>query len=135
MVKLLHKDLSYIIRGIAFEIRKTYGLGHKERLYQKAFAEELDFRKVNYEKEKSIKIISPKTRKLIGAYRPDFIVEDKIIIELKSLNNIPEGMIDQLYSYLRNSKYELGFFINFCSEGVDITRIIYTNDKKYVDRI
>ncbi|MFC1643477.1 GxxExxY protein [Chlamydiota bacterium] len=135
MVKLLHEELSYKLRGIAFEIKKTYGLGHKEKVYQKAFAEELDIRRIDYENEKSIKIISPKTKKLIGTYRPDFIVEDKIIIELKSLNNIPDGMIDQLYGYLRNSKYELGFFINFCSEDVVITRIIYTNDKKHVNRI
>jgi hypothetical protein len=39
-------------------------------------------------------------------------------------------MINQLYSYLRNSRYELGFLINFSSGGVDIERVIYTNDKK-----
>jgi len=41
-----------------------------------------------------------------------------------------QEMIDQLYSYLRNSEYELGFLINFGSGGVDIRRVIYTNDRK-----
>jgi GxxExxY protein len=129
-VNLLYEDLSYQIRGAAIEIRKQFGCGHKEVLYQRAFAEELNLRKVKYEREKPIKIFSPKTFKLIGSYQPDFIVEDKIIIELKALEQMPRRMIDQLYSYLRNSNYELGFLINFKSDGVNMKRIIYTNDRK-----
>ncbi|OHB57777.1 MAG: hypothetical protein A2173_00110 [Planctomycetes bacterium RBG_13_44_8b] len=129
-VDLLHKELSYQIRGAAIEVKKNYGPGHKEVLYQRAFAEELNLRGMNYEREKPIKIYSPKTKKLIGSYQPDFIIDNKIIIELKALEKLPKIMIDQLYSYLRNSKFELGFLINFNSNGVDIKRLIYTNDRK-----
>ena len=129
-VDLLYKELSYQIRGAAIEVRKNYGSGHKEVLYQRAFAEELSLRKIKYEQEKSIKIHSPKTSKVIGSYQPDFIIEDKIIVELKALEQLPKKMIDQLYSYLRNSRYELGFLVNFGSDGVDIKRVIYTNDRK-----
>ncbi|MBN1787250.1 MAG: GxxExxY protein [Sedimentisphaerales bacterium] len=129
-VNLLYEELSYQIRGAAIEIRKQFGCGHKEVLYQRAFAEELSLRKIKYEQEKSIKVYSPKTRKVMGSYRPDLIVENKIIIELKALEQMPRRFIDQLYSYLRNSKYELGFLINFNSEGADIKRVIYTNDMK-----
>jgi len=129
-VDLLYKDLSYRIRGAAIEVRKNYGTGHKEILYQRAFAEELGLRKIKYEREKPIKICSPKTGKVMGSYQPDFIVENKIIIELKALEKIPHKMTDQLYGYLRNSVYELGFFINFRSSGVSIKRVIYTNDRK-----
>jgi len=129
-VNLLYKKLSYEIRGAAIEVKKNYGPGHKEMLYQRAFAEELGLRKINYEREKPISIYSPKTKKIIGSYQPDFVVEDKIIVELKALEQMPRKMINQLYSYLRNSKYELGFLINFNSGGVDIKRVIYTNDKK-----
>lgn len=129
-VNLLYEELSYQIRGAAIEIRKQFGCGHKEIVYQRAFAEELDLRKIKYEREKPIKIYSPKTIKVIGSYQPDFIVEDKIIIELKALEQMPKKMRDQLYGYLRNSTYELGFLINFKSNGVDIKRIIYTNDMK-----
>ncbi|MGB8226952.1 MAG: GxxExxY protein [Sedimentisphaerales bacterium] len=129
-INLLYEELSYQIRGCALEIKKNYGLGHKEILYQRAFAEELDLRKIKYEREKPIKIYSPKTIKVIGSYRPDFVIEDKIIVELKALEQMPRKMSDQLYSYLRNSAYELGFLINFRSDGVNIKRIIYTNDRK-----
>jgi GxxExxY protein len=129
-VNLLYEDLSYQIRGAAFGVRKNYGPGHKEVLYQRAFDEELNIRKIKYVREKPIKIYSPVSGKIIGSYQPDFIVDDKIIIELKALEKISKKMIDQLYSYLRNSIYQLGFFINYGTDGVDIKRVIYTNDKK-----
>ncbi len=127
---LLYKDLSYQIQGAAMEVRKNFGSGHKESLYQNAFAEELELRNIKFGKEKSIKIYSPKTKKLIGLYRPDFIVDEKIIIELKAVEKIPKLFINQLYDYLRNSKYELGYFINFASPKLYIKRVIFTNDKK-----
>jgi GxxExxY protein len=129
-VTLLYEELSYQIRGAAIEVRKNYGLGHKERLYQRAFDEELTLRGIQYQREKSIRIYSPKTKRVIGSYQPDFIVEDKIIIELKALGQVPRNVADQIYSYLRNSWYELGFLINFGADGVDIKRVIYTNDRK-----
>ncbi len=129
-VDLLYKELSYEIRGAAIEVKKNYGLGHKEVLYQRVFAEELSLRGLNYEREKSIRIYSPKTKKVIGAYQPDFVVEDKIIVEIKALEQLPSQKINQLYSYLRNGRYELGFLINFGSGSVAIKRVIYTNDRK-----
>jgi len=135
MADLLHKELSYQIQGVAFEVRNNYGLGHKEKLYQTAFAEELTLRNIIFEKEKHIAIYSPKTSKKVGTYQPDFIIDGKIIdgkiiVELKAVYPYPAKFIDQLYSYLRNSVYELGYFINFSSPELYIKRIIYTNDRK-----
>lgn len=127
---LLYEELSYKIRGCAMEVRKNYGPGHKEALYQNAFAEELVASGISFKREKSIRIYSPKTGRNIGSYRPDFTVEDKIIIETKAMELVPRRMIDKLFDYLRNSKYELGFFINFGGSRLYIKRIIYTNDRK-----
>jgi len=127
---LLYGDLTYKIRGAAMEVRKNFGPGHKETIYSNAFAEELAFQGLNFEREKTIRIYSPKTGKAIGNYRPDFLVESKIIIEVKAVDLIPKNFIDQLYSYLRNSEYQLGIFINFKSPRLYMKRIIYTNDRK-----
>jgi GxxExxY protein len=127
---LLYEDLSYELRGSAIEVRKSFGPGHKEIIYQNAFAEELVSRGLKFEKEKSIRIYSPKTGKFIGLYKPDFIIEDKVIVEIKAVDIVPKNFIDQLYSYLRNSEYQLGIFINFKSPELYIKRIIYTNDRK-----
>lgn len=128
--ELLYKALSYEIHGAAIEVRKNFGPGHKEKLYQNAYAEELDLRSITYEKEKNIAIVSPKTGKKIGAYQPDFLVENKVIVELKAQYPYPQKLIDQLYDYLRNSRYELGYFINFAAPTLFVKRIIYTNDHK-----
>lgn len=130
MVKLLYEDLSYQIRGTAFSVKKKYGLGHKEILYQRAFAQEFDNRNITYEKEKKIQIYSPDTGKVICYYQPDFLVEGKIIVELKARELLPKSDKDRIYSYLRNSIYELGFFINYSGRDVEIKRIIYSNVNK-----
>jgi len=127
---LLYEDLTYEIRGAAIEVRKSFGPGHKEVIYQNAFAEELSSRGLEFEREKAIKVYSPKTGKFIGLYRPDFVIGGKVIVEIKAVDFIPKNFIDQLYSYLRNSEYQLGIFINFKSQKLYIKRIIYTNDRK-----
>ena len=54
----------------------------------------------------------------------------KIILETKAVENLANNLIDQLFDYLRNSKYELGYFINFSGPKLYMKRVIYTNDKK-----
>jgi len=129
MDDLLHQDLSYLIRGIIFEIRNNYGPGQKESIYQNLFKELLEQKNVNYEKEKSINIFSPNNKK-VGIYRPDFVIDGKIIIEIKSSRFTAKVDEKQIYYYLRNSKYEIGFLINFSTPKLYIKRIIYTNDRK-----
>lgn len=103
---MLYEKLSYEIRGSAIAVRKNFGPGHKEEVYQRALAEELSSKSIEFKKEEPIEIFSPKSGKVVGSYRPDFIIEDKIILELKALKVIPKTMV-------RNSAFELGFLINF----------------------
>ena len=112
------------------EVRKIYGPGHKEKVYNNAIEELLQRDKIKFLREINIDIYSPITGKIIGAYRPDFIIENKIILELKAVDKIPSNFIDQIYSYLKVSDYELGIFVNFRSPNLYIKRIIYTNDRK-----
>ena len=130
MAELLYKELSYGLQGIFMEVRKNFGPGHKEIVYQNAIAEELKAGGIFFEKEKNIRIYSPKTGKSVGNYRVDFLIDDKIIVEVKAIDFIPKNFVDQIFSYLKNSKYELGYFVNFRSPKLYIKRIIYTNDRK-----
>lgn len=127
---LLHKDLSYEIHGAAIEVRKDFGPGHKEKLYQDAFAMELKRKNIGFKKEPAIKIYSPKDGKYVGLYRPDFVVDEKIIIEMKAKEFVNQNEWKRVYDYLRNSKYELAYFINFASTRLFVKRIIFTNDRK-----
>ena len=129
MDKLLYGDLSYKLRGLFFQIRNTYGPGQKETIYQNLLADALRENKISFEKEKSINIYTP-NKKIAGTYKPDFIIDDKIIVEVKSSRCSTNVDEKQLYYYLRNSKYEIGFLVNFSTPKLYIKRVIYTNDRK-----
>ncbi len=121
--QLLFEDLTYKIRGAVFEVKKQLGLGHKEVIYQKAFAEELYRQNIMFEKEKFIDI--QYGSKKVGTYQPDFVVEDKIIVELKALPYVGEAHQKQLWSYLKGSRYKLVLLINFGNKDLEIRRVVY----------
>ena len=129
MGKLLHGELTYKLRGLFFDIRNTYGPGQKENIYGNLLAETLKENKIPFAKEKIINIYTP-NKKVAGTYKPDFVVDNKIIVEIKSSSYTTRVDEKQLYYYLRNSNYEIGLLVNFSTPKLYIKRIIYTNDKK-----
>jgi GxxExxY protein len=120
---LLYRDLSYILRGIAYDIHKELGSGHKEIVYQNALVEALNQKGLEFSREKQIDVRY--NNKKVGVYQPDFIVEDKIILELKALPYTSPKERKQLWNYLKGSSYKLGFLINFGTQKVDIQRVVY----------
>lgn len=120
---LLYEDITYKIRGAAFEVRKRLGLGHKENVYHNALAQEFSKNGLQFESEKSIGVFYD--GKKVGSYKPDFIIENKIIIELKALPEIGRPQTEQLWSYLKGSDYKLSLLINFSSKDLQIKRVVY----------
>ena len=120
---LLYEELTYKIRGAAFAVRKKIGLGHKEIIYQNALEEEFRNLGLNFTKEKIINILY--NGKKIGIYRPDFLVENKIIIEIKALPFISRNEEKQIWTYLKGSEYKLLLLINFSPQDVYFKRIVY----------
>ena len=128
--KFLYKELSYKLQGCFYNIRNEYGPGHKEAVYINLIKECLNDEKILCEKEKTINTYSSKTGKVVGTYRPDLVIDGRILVEVKSSRFTTKQDEKQLYFYLRNSKYEVGYLINFSTPKLYIKRIIYTNDKK-----
>jgi len=123
----LYEDLSYQIRGCAFSVYNVLGFGHKESVYQKAFALELKKKNILFEKEKALAITYD--GKPVGLYRPDFVVESKVLIELKAVPFMPKDHEVQLTYYLKGTDYKLGFLINFGAKRLDIRRRVWTPDQ------
>ncbi|MEK9201398.1 MAG: GxxExxY protein [Patescibacteria group bacterium] len=121
--KLLYEDLSYKIRGAAFGIYNILGSGHKESEYQNAFAQHLDKIGVAYVKEKHIAVTYE--NKKVGSYQPDFVIDNKIIVEIKALPFVGRIEKAQVQYYLKNSSYRLAMIVNFGSSPIHIERIIY----------
>lgn len=132
---LLYPELSYKVRGAIMSVSSKYGKGLKESIYQKALAEEFDKLGIKYGQQKRITIYSIETGKPLGVYVPDFVIEDKIILEIKATDFIILKDVEQQLSYLRASRYELGFLANFSTPKLYIKRSIYTNNRKPAFRV
>jgi len=127
---LLYPEISYKVQGSVFDIRNQYGPGQKEFVYHRLLEEKLKNENLSVEREKRINIYSQDSGKVVGTYQPDFLVEDKILLEIKSSNFTTKTDEKQLYFYLRNSGYELGYLINFSTPRLYVKRIVYSNTRK-----
>jgi len=100
------------IIGAAIEVHKQLGPGLLESAYQICLAREMELRGINFEREKPLPIIYKGTN-LDQGYRLDFLVEDSIIVELKSVKKLNEIHHAQTLSYLKLANLQLGLLLNF----------------------
>jgi GxxExxY protein len=119
--KVIYPELSYRLAGIAFEVYNDLGFGHKEVYYQRAFAAALETSKLSFEKEKVLEL-SYKDKQ-IGKYILDFVVDNKIVVELKVRPKLGYIHIQQVLSYLKQSGLKLAILIYFTKNGVKYRRI------------
>ena len=105
-------DLAYRIIGAGIEVHRAIGPGLLESTYQTCMIYELRLRGMKVESEQSIPV-RYKTLILDGRYRIDLIVDDTIIVELKSLETVLPVHHAQVLSYLRHTKKPLGLLMNF----------------------
>ena len=105
-------ELSYKIIGCAFDVHKALGPGLLESTYEKCMCYELEKLKIKYERQKALPI-KYKGILLDNSYRIDILVEDKIVIELKSVDILQPIHSAQLLTYLKLSQKPLGLLINF----------------------
>jgi GxxExxY protein len=120
---MLYEELTYKIRGAFYEVYNTLGPGFKEEIYHRALAKEFRLRKIPFVEKKRL-IIMYKNEK-VGIYEPDFIVDEKVLVEIKSVSIMPKIFETQLYYYLKGSHYKLGFLVNFGAEKLDMRRRIF----------
>ena len=130
ITNIIEKDLCYKIQGCIFNVSNKYGKGLKENIYQNALAEEFLKNGLATVGQKRINIYSFDTGNKLGTYIPDFVVENKIILEIKASNFTTKQDLEQQRSYLRISEYEIGYLVNFCTDELYIKRSIHTNDRK-----
>jgi GxxExxY protein len=106
--------LSYKIIGLAIEVHRQLGPGLLETAYQECLFYEIKKAGLKVEKEKSLPVIY-KEIKLNQGYRIDLLVEDKLVIELKTVDSYTSVHYAQILTYLKLGKYPLGLLINYNS--------------------
>ena len=122
MEKMIYPELSHKVIGCVFEVHKTLGPGFVESIYEEALAYELSLQNIPFRKQETINLIYK--NQFIGSFRFDVIVDDKIILELKSVSELNDLFKQQLLSYLKVSGLKLGILINFGAPSVQYVRIV-----------
>ena len=112
MSELIFEELTYKIRGALFEVYKEKGCGFLEDVYQECLEIELGLQDISFEAQYPLKL-SYKGRPLKKRYIPDFIVEEKIIVEIKATKELIDDHRAQLHNYLVATGHKLGLLVNF----------------------
>ncbi|MBS1249994.1 MAG: hypothetical protein MAG431_01583 [Chloroflexi bacterium] len=116
MVDLLYKLEVYNVIGAAMEVYNTLGPGFFEAVYQEALEIELEKRGIPFSPQYAIHI-SYNGVQLRTSYRADFLAYEKIIIEIKALDQLTSREEAQLLNYLKATGIKVGVLINFGAEG------------------
>lgn len=120
---LLYPSESYKITGAIYEVHKELGPGLLEKVYQEALEKEFKLQGIPFEREKAFSI-TYKGEELEQKYIADFVCFDKIVIELKAVEELLPIHKAQLINYLAITGYKLGQLVNFNAIHVSPERIV-----------
>jgi len=125
MTELLFKDEVFAIIGAAMEVHRVLGSGFLEAVYQEAMEIEQTERKIPYKPQNELPI-HYKSHLLRKTYIVDFVDYEKIIVEIKAINQLSALEEAQLLNYLKATGFELGLLINFGAEKLQWKRMVHT---------
>ncbi|OGY91422.1 MAG: hypothetical protein A3H70_00145 [Candidatus Komeilibacteria bacterium RIFCSPLOWO2_02_FULL_48_11] len=120
--KVIYKELSYELVGILYDVYNELGYGHPERYYQKAIAVALQRNNLLFKEQ--VPYVLKYKNKVIGRYFLDFLIDDKIVLELKKDGRFAKKNIEQVKSYLQATNMKLAILANFTPEGVKFLRVL-----------
>jgi len=125
MAEFKYGDLTEKIIGAAFRVHNTLGNGFQEVIYKRAL--ELEFRNMELDYAREFEMPIFYLNEQIGTRRVDFLVQDKISIELKAIIKIEDVHLAQAMNYLEAYNLEIGLLINFGSKRLEFHR--FSNKK------
>jgi len=121
---MLHSDLTYAIIGAAMEVHTRLGPGFLESVYGEALAYEFNIRHLSYARQVYIEV---RYKTIVaGRFRADYVVEDKVVVELKAAKKLTPVDEAQLLNYLKGTGYSVGLLINFGEKSLEHRRRVLT---------
>lgn len=126
-INYIHSDLKKKIIGAAYDVFNELGFGFLESVYENALEQVLIGNGHSVSRQSAIPVYFRGEK--IGDYRADLIVDRKVIIELKAIQNLHPAHEAQLINYLRTTTVEVGLLFNF-GEKLEIKRKVFSNSKK-----
>jgi GxxExxY protein len=120
--KILYRELSYKIVGPAMQVHSELGYGFLEKVYENALMNALTENGVRAEQQFPIKVYFH--GQIVGEYIADILVEESIILELKSQPNISDIHKSQTLNYLKATGLKLGLLLNFGKRKLEYERLV-----------
>ncbi|MGN6602408.1 MAG: GxxExxY protein [Ginsengibacter sp.] len=124
--KYKHSDVTGKIIGCAMKVHSTLGNGFQEVIYQRCLAIEMEKQGLGFSRELEMTIYYEGVE--VGTRRVDFLVENKIMVELKAMSMLEDVHLAQALNYLEAYKLETGLLINFGARSLEFKRV--TNEHK-----
>ena len=121
--KIIYKEEAYQIIGICMEVHNILGKGHSEVIYKDAIEYEFKQVPIPFAREKKF-TVKYKDIILLHHYYADFVVYDKIILEVKAIEALTDSHIKQTLNYLAASQLKLGLLVNFGEDSLIYKRVI-----------
>jgi len=119
---LKYGDITQRIIGCAMKVHNKMRNGYNEAIYSKCLAIEFDRAGIKYQKELDVPVYYEEM--IVGRRRVDFMVEEKVIVELKVIAELTDQNLAQALNYLECHKLEVGLLINFGSKSLQFKRLI-----------
>ena len=123
-----HSDITGKVIGAAMKVHSTLGNGFQEVIYQRALAIEMSKNDLSFQRELEMPIYYDGQD--IGTRRVDFLVEEKVMVELKALTELQDVHLAQAINYLEAYKIEIGLLINFGAKSLGFRRLINSLDRR-----
>lgn len=124
MAELKYQDITEKIIGASFEVHKFLGNGFQEVIYQRALAWELKQVGLPFAREIEQEIFYKDLPEPIGTRRADFVVDGKVLVELKAVIELEEVHLAHVLNYLKAYRLEVGLLINFGSKSLTFKRLV-----------
>lgn len=126
--RLIYPGLSYKLMGILFDIHNHLGPAYQEKYYQRAIEAELKTRNLDFAREKYVRLNYK--GEFLGKYFIDFVIEEKIILETKTVDFFRRKDIRQVLAYLSATGLKLAILVNFNREKLLYRRVVNPNSQK-----
>jgi GxxExxY protein len=120
-------DITYKVNGCAMKVHSAMGNGFQEVIYQRCLAIEFDKAKLNFGREVEQNIYYEGIQ--VGTRRADFVVEDRVIVEIKAVIRLEDVHLAQAKNYVVAYNFLVGLLINFGSPSLEFKKVFNNNDR------
>ena len=126
-----YSDVTGAVIGCALEVHSILGTGFQEVVYQRALAVEMESRGLSFAREWEVPIFLPMFigERQVGTRRVDFLVDGKVVVELKAISGLERVHLAQAINYLEAFGLEVGLLLNFGAAKLEFRRVVNSVDR------